>query len=606
MPSVRSKEEFYKDNVLGSVQSDPSGDVEQPWALTQRGFDTSCESITAETMQQVPTEERDVLVAHHADHGSTADESAEEISSTESSEAEENVQPPDVEVSSSPAEQKMQDHDLMNAAEPKSGKPKKEESVTAEEMEEYEANESAIHPVSSEEPNVGGTKEGENGSADESENDDAESESTNSSASTDDFKTDEEKEEESAISYGLEDGEQAESAIHLTTTEDGESILCLHVTNITKIDTGTDRDQSEQGEKQAKREIAKLEGQVEHTDAPQEEREGKQGDNTEDRPGEENVNESDELDNILEGLLRDTAIVEDDKVATAPQKTLLVEANGRQDAAERREDGVKDRQERAAQQAEMRVVNLLKRQLNLPQKLPQNQLKLLLNQLKLPLNQLKLPLNQLKLPLNRLKLLLNRLKLPQRKHQLQKNPSQRKHLLRRRPQLKSLLQRHLQQMHLQKKHLHLQKMHLQKMHLQKKHPHLRKQVKQRSLQNLQRRLLRLRKKHLQLKSLQQKHLQQKHLQKKQLKPHQRTNQQKPPRKNPQTLLLLNKALSKQFDWLLLNTTSTCPSRRFHLCVRERGAGLNRAHTSKHRHHVQYSFDIFNMLNISKTFVLTGK
>ncbi|XP_078686525.1 uncharacterized protein LOC144919145 [Branchiostoma floridae x Branchiostoma belcheri] len=319
MPSVRSKEEFYKDNVQGSVQSDPSGDVEQPWALTQRGFDTSCESITAETMQQVPTEKRDVIVAHHADHGSTADESAEEISSTESSEAEENVQPPDVEVSSSPAEQKVQDHDLMNAAEPKSGKPKKEESVTAEEMEEYEANESAIHPVSSEEPNVGGTKEGENGSADESENDDVENESTSSSASThDDFETDGEKEEESAISYGLEDGEQAESAIHLTSTEDGESVLCLHITNITKIDTGTDRDQGEQGEKQAKHEITNLEGQVEHTDAPQEEREGKQGENTEvvgqeDKPEKENVNETEELDNILEGLLRETAIVEDDK-----------------------------------------------------------------------------------------------------------------------------------------------------------------------------------------------------------------------------------------------------------------------------------------------------
>ncbi|XP_066294580.1 enolase-phosphatase E1-like [Branchiostoma lanceolatum] len=371
--------------------------MEQPWALTQRAVDTS-----AETTQQVAIEKSDAVAAHHADQGSTADV---EVTSTKSSQAEKNVQAPEIEASPSPVGPNMEadetyqgepggqtvnlegmregenarsddvredgqsesDTNSMNAEEPKAGEAKIEASVNAEEMKDGEANESSNHPISSEEPKVGGTEDGENVSADERESD-TNNDSTSNSAGTNHFQTDEEKEEESAISNETEGDGHRVPNIRCTHTEELLSTENERSLNFANTDTGRDQNepdgQNEQGDERAKFEATAHENEArdQHAAAAiREEMEVEQemdtegtdacAVGTEDAP-EEEEDDVEELDNILDGLLRDTAIVEDDNVATAPQKTLLVEANGRQGAAERREDGVKDRQERAAQQAE--------------------------------------------------------------------------------------------------------------------------------------------------------------------------------------------------------------------------------------------------------------
>ncbi|CAH1271538.1 Hypp4669 [Branchiostoma lanceolatum] len=354
MPSIKSKYDIYKDDAQGSVRTDPSVDMEQPWALTQRAVDTS-----TETMQQVATEKGDVVAAHHADQSSTA---VKVSTSTESSQAEEKVQAPEIEASPGPAEpnkeadetyngdpggqtvnfegmgegenarsdevredgQSESVSDSMNAEEPKAGEAKIEASVNAEEIKGGEANKSSNHPISSEEPNLGGTKDGENVSADEREND-TNNDSTSISVGTDGFQTDEEKEEESAISNETEGDGHRVPNIRWTHTEEllsTENERSLD--NFANTDTGRDQNepdgQSEQAEDKAITH-EDLGARDQHTATEKEKKDEQEMDiegtdacavGTEDAPEEEEEDDVEELDNILDGLLRDNAIVEDD------------------------------------------------------------------------------------------------------------------------------------------------------------------------------------------------------------------------------------------------------------------------------------------------------
>ncbi|XP_078604683.1 uncharacterized protein LOC144878206 [Branchiostoma floridae x Branchiostoma japonicum] len=371
MPSIRSnKEDFYKDDVQGSVQMNSSIDMEQSLASTQQAFDTS-----AESMQQVSVEQRDVVVAHHAEQDSTVDKLAAEVTSAnDSPEAEVNELTPEIEVVSSPVEQRKQDQaevgeneatvrlekamegksvsqeevreledgqihsasDKMNAEEPKTDATKIGESENTEEIEDSEANESINHSTSSGESDLAGMKEGENVNAHEGQNA-AQNQSTNNSVATDNLGADEEKAENIVIAEESEDNEQRACIFHLTNAEelistDGAPNEPAEPSlNVTYTDTERDKNepdgQSEQGEEQAKHEpTTSAEGEVkdQHT-ATQEENDGKHDNNTvtegagvvatahkpEDELQDDYMGEK--LDDILEGLLRDTAIVDDDK-----------------------------------------------------------------------------------------------------------------------------------------------------------------------------------------------------------------------------------------------------------------------------------------------------